>query len=154
MYCAIFVIVMSIVSLVLLSTTDVFKLAAFRRTVGVTGQTALMRAVTETRQSISIDTAQSVFGATSSVAVLNTLDDNGVLTTTRLFTVGDSLYLRVGSGASQPLTGSSTRVTLFRATRFTTAHSEGITFDLGLVSTRHASTTALFTNTAVLRGGY
>lgn len=153
MYCALFVVVMTIVSLILLSTTNVFKLAAARRTVGVTGQTALMRVVTETRQSVAVDTINSVFGATSSVVALTTYDD-GVLTTMRFSVIGDVLYMRSGTGPYQPLTGSSTRVTNFTAERFTTSQNEAITFDLELASRVSASTTAHFTNTAIPRGGY
>ncbi len=153
-YLALFVIVSIVVSLILLSTTNAFLLAYNRRTAGTDGQNTLVRVVLETRQATSIDVANSVLGANLSTLQLNTTDSGGSPTTVKFFVATSTLFVQTGANTAQALTSSSTKVSKFMATRFSTASSEGINFDLTVIAGSRASSTGTFSGTAVVRGSY
>ena len=153
-YLTLFVIVSTVVSLILLSTTNSFLLAYNRRTAGTDGENALVRAVLETRQATSVDVANSVLGANLSTIQLNSTDSGGGPTTVKFFVATSTLFIQTGATTAQALTSSSTKVSKFMVTRFSTASSEGINFDLTVTAGSRASSTGTFSDTAIVRGGY
>jgi type II secretory pathway pseudopilin PulG len=113
------------------------------------------RMVREVRSATSIDLAQSVLDSSSGKLFLNTLDEDGVASTTEFFLSNQTLRVKVGGVDQGPLSLSSARVTNLAFHVIDTTQSKAVKIDMTVESgTTTSYLTKKFYDTSVLRGLY
>lgn len=149
-YLAVLVTVSVVVVVTFISLKDVFERNRVDRAMGSAAYAILDRVIHEAQAGTSIDVLASTLNATSSMLVI--LDE----ATTTTFAMSGGVVGVTKNGVDEgPLNPSEISVTMFRASRFANAFSEGVRVELWLSSSSTvASTTKKFYGVGVLRGSY
>lgn len=117
--------------------------------------TVLERTTREVRDTVSVDTVNSVFNTHPGILVLNTLDESENPVTTTIYVQNGSVYIQEGAAPPSALTPEKVTVTELSFARYATAFSEAVEITLELERMRgRVIKTEQFRSGVVLRGSY
>ena len=149
------VILISVVVSSLFSFTRSYRSIQSAQTIERSAMTALERMVREIRDSLSVDSSQSVFNAGDGVLTLGTTDDNGAATTVQFFTSGQRVHVKEAGVDVGALTASSARVTSLIFRLITEPQAKAIKIEMTIESGQGSGYKSKpFYTTVVLRGSY
>jgi len=154
-YVTIFTLLAGVMTNALYSVASSYRLMQASVTLETVAETALERMARETRDSASIDIANSVFGSSDGVLALNTTDEGGASATLQFFISNQTVHIRENGIDLGPLSSDKARVTKFIFYPINTPYSQAVRMEVTVETGQDASyKSGTFYATVVLRGSY